>query len=49
MGSVKSFRRRSRSITVKKNVPPGIKARQHCGMILVSKGWMRFAFPPYGA
>jgi hypothetical protein len=33
---------------VKKNVPPGIKARRYCGMILATKGGMRFAFPPYG-
>jgi len=30
-----SFRRRSRSVTVRKNVPPGTKARMYCGMILV--------------
>jgi hypothetical protein len=34
-GSVKNFRRRSRSVTVKKIVPPGAKERKYCGMILV--------------
>ena len=51
MGSVKSFRRRSNSVTVKKNGLHGTKARKYCGMILGcpnAEGGMRFAFPPYG-
>ena len=32
MFSVKSFRRRSSSVTVKKKVPPGTKARIYCGI-----------------
>jgi len=50
MCSVKSFRRRSSSVTVKKNVPPGTKARMYCGMISGcpnAEGGMRFTFPPY--
>jgi hypothetical protein len=34
---------------VKKNGPPGTKARRDCSMILTSKGGMRCAFPPYGS
>jgi len=36
---------------VKKNGPPGIKARRYGGMILGypnTEGGMRGAFPPYG-
>lgn len=33
MCSVKSFRWRSGKATVKKNLPPGTKARRYCGMI----------------